>query len=100
MAVRLVFDDALIVLVASVFPSDQLVKTYPPCGVAVIETVWPASYSPPVVDTVPPSPADIVIVYLATGAGGGVTGVEVSSYEQDNIIANMLSRKSSFLIIR
>ena len=52
------------------------------------------------VDTVPPSPADKVIVYLATGAGGGVTGVEVSSDEQDNIIAKMLSRENSFFISR
>ena len=73
----------VIVLVASVLPSDQLVNTYSPCGVAVTETVCPASYSPPVVDTVPPSPADNVIVYLTIGAGGGVTGVEVSSEEQE-----------------
>jgi len=79
-------------------PSDQLVKTYSPCGVAVTLTVCPASYSPPVVDTVPPSPADKVIVYLAIGAGGGVTGVEVSSEEQDKTIAKMLSRKNSFFI--
>jgi hypothetical protein len=37
-------------------------------------------------------------VYLTIGAGGGVTGVEVSSEEQDKTIAKMLSRKNSFLI--
>ena len=47
------------------------------------------------VDTVPPSPADNVIVYFTIGAGGA-TGVEVSSEEQDNVIAKMLSRKNSF----
>ena len=47
------------------------------------------------VDTVPPSPADNVIVYFTIGAGGA-TGVEVSSEEQDNIIAKMLSRKEAF----
>jgi len=52
-----------------------------------------------VVDTVPPSPADKVIVYLAIGADGGVTGVEVSSEEQDKTIAKMLSKKNSFLIM-
>jgi len=81
-----------------VLPSDQLVNTYSPCGVAVTETVCPASYSPPVVDTAPPSPADKVIVYLAIGAGGGVTVVEVSSEEQDKTKANAVSRKNSFLI--
>ena len=50
------------------------------------------------VDTVPPSPADNVIVYLTIGAGGGVTGVEVSSEEQDKTIAKILSRESSFFI--
>jgi len=35
---------------------------------------------------------------LRTGAGGGVTGVEVSSEEQDKTIAKMLSMKNSFLI--
>ena len=87
MAVSVEFELMVIVLVALVFPSDQLVNTYSPCGVAVTETVCPASYSPPVVDTVPPSPADKVIVYLTIGAGGGVTGVEVSSEEQDKIIS-------------
>ena len=48
---------------------------------------------------VPPSPAVKVIVYLTIGAGGGVTGVEVSSEEQDKTIAKRLSRESSFLII-
>ena len=42
--------------------------------------------------------ADSVMVYLTIGAGGGVTGVEVSSEEQDKTIAKMLSRNSSFLI--
>jgi hypothetical protein len=51
-----------------------------------------------VVDTIPPSPADNVIVYLTIGAGGGVTGVEVSSEEQDKTIVKMLSRKNSFFI--
>ena len=49
------------------------------------------------VDTVPPSPADNVIVYLTIGAGG-VTGVEVSSEEQDKTIVKMLNRKNSFFI--
>jgi len=88
----------VIVLVAFVLPSDQLVNTYSPWGVAVTETVCPASYSPPVVDTVPPSPADNVIVYLTIGAGGGVIGVEVSSEEQDKTIEKILSRESSFFI--
>ena len=83
---------------ASVIPSDQLVNKYSPCGVAVTETVCPDSYSPPVVDTVPPSPADNVIVYLTIGAGSGVTDVEVSSEEQDKTIAKILSRESSFFI--
>ena len=64
--------------------------------VAVTETVCPASYSPPVVDTVPPSPADKVIVYLTTGAGGGVTGVEVSSDEQDKTIVECLVGRIAF----
>jgi len=51
-----------------------------------------------VVDTVPPSPADKVIVYFTIGAGGGVTGVEVSSDEQDKTIAKILSRENSFFI--
>jgi len=51
-----------------------------------------------VVDTVPPSPADNVIVYFTIGAGGGVTGVEVSSEEQDSTKAKAVSRKSSFFI--
>ena len=79
-------------------PSDQSLNKYSPCGVAVTETVCPDSYSPPVLDTVPPSPADNVIVYLTIGAGGGVTGVEVSSEEQDKTIAKILSRKISFFI--
>src|SRR6056300_2072812 len=98
LAVSVEFEFTVIVLVASVLPSDQSLKRYSPCGVAVTETVCPDSYSPPVVDTVPPSPADKVIVYLTIGAGGGVTGVEVSSEEQDKTMAKMLSRKSSFLI--
>ena len=53
------------VLVAFVLPSDQLVKIYSPWGVAVTLTVWPCSYVPPVVETVPPPPADIVTVNLA-----------------------------------
>ena len=88
------------VLVASVLPSDQLVKTYSPCGVAVTVTVCPFSYSPPVVLTLPPSPAEKVIVYLAIGVGGGVTGVEVSSEEQDSINIKMLRTNSSFFINR
>ena len=84
LAVSVEFELTVIVLVALVLPSDQSLNKYSPCGVAVTETVCPASYSPPVVDTVPPSPADIVIVYLTIGAGGGVTGVEVSSEEQDS----------------
>jgi hypothetical protein len=40
----------------------------------------------------------MVMGFLSIGAGGGVTGVEVSSDEQDKTIAKMLSRKSSFLI--
>jgi hypothetical protein len=68
---------------------------YSPSGVAVTLTVCPTSYSPPVVDTVPPSPADKVIVYLTIGAGGGV---EVSSDEQDSTKAKAISRKNSFFI--
>jgi len=98
LAVNVELDDTVIVLVASVLPSDQSLNKYSPWGVAVTETVCPASYSPPVVDTVPPSPADNVIVYLAIGAGGGVAGVEVSSEEQDSTKVNALSRKINFLI--
>ncbi len=77
---------------------EQSLNRYSPWGVAVTETVCPASNSPPVVDTVPPSPAVKVIVYLTIGAGG-VTGVEVSSEEQDKTIAKILSRESSFFIL-
>ena len=35
-------------------------------------------------------------MYLTIGAGGGVTGVEVSSEEQDKTNANAVSSKSSF----
>jgi hypothetical protein len=85
------------VLVASVMSSDQPVNTYSPCGVAVTVTVCPFSYSPPMVLTLPPSPAEKVIVYLAKGAGG-VTGVDVSSEEQDKTSKNIASRESSFFI--
>jgi hypothetical protein len=50
-----------------------------------------------VVDTLPPSPADRVTVYLTIGAVG-VTGVEVSSDEQDKTTTKRLSRKNNFLI--
>src|SRR6056300_1652523 len=97
-AVNVEFELTVIVLVASVLPSDQSLNKYSPCGVAVTLTVCPDSYSPPVVDTVPPSPADNVIVYLAIGAGGGVTGVEVSSEEQDSTKVKAIIRKINFLI--
>jgi hypothetical protein len=38
------------------------------------------------------------MVYLAIGAGGGVTGAEVSSEEQENINKNKLRIDNSFLI--
>ena len=63
-AVKFVLDETLIVLVAFVLPSDQLENTYPLAGVAVTLTVCPCSYDPPVVDTDPPLPADIVTVYF------------------------------------
>src|SRR6056300_738257 len=96
-AVSVEFELTVIVLVASVLPSDQSLNKYSPCGVAVTLTVCPASYSPPVVDTIPPSPADNVIVYLTIGAGG-VIGVEVSSEEHDKTIAQKVKRKDSFFI--
>ena len=43
-------------------PSDHSVNSYPSSGVAVIVTSVPSSYSPPSVDTVPPSPAVTVSV--------------------------------------
>ena len=95
-AVRVVLEDTVIVLVASMLPSDQLVKTYSPCGVAVTFTVCRDSYSPPVVDTVPPSPADKVIVYLAIGAGGGSDGGKSSSEEQDNTKEKAARKKIIF----
>jgi len=39
LAVNVELELIVIVLVAFVLPSDQLVKTYSPCGVAVTETV-------------------------------------------------------------
>jgi hypothetical protein len=78
-------------------PSDQPVNKYSPCGVAVTETVCPFLYSPPEVLTLPPSPAERVIVYLAIGS---LTGAEVSSDEQDNINKNIVTMESSFFIRR
>jgi hypothetical protein len=95
LAVSVLVESIVIVLVASVLPSDQFLNRYSPWGVAVTETVCPDSYSPPVVDTVPPSPADSVIVYLTIGAGGGV---EVSSDEQDSSKTKEISRENSFFI--
>jgi cyclopropane fatty-acyl-phospholipid synthase-like methyltransferase len=51
-----------------------------------------------VVLTLPPSPAENVIVYLAKGAGVEVTGVGVSSEEQDNTNRNIVTMESSFFI--
>src|SRR6056300_1543469 len=70
--VVLLFIVRLIELLVSELPSHP-VNSYPSLGVAVTETVCPDSYSPPVVDTVPPSPAVTLKVYFTTGAG--VTGL-------------------------
>ncbi|MDG2475950.1 MAG: hypothetical protein P8M27_03095 [Flavobacteriaceae bacterium] len=50
------------VLEIEVFPSDHSVNSYPSFGIAVIVTSVPSSYSPPSLDTLPPSPADTVNV--------------------------------------
>ena len=71
-AVKFVLDETVIVLVAFVFPSDQLENSYPLAGVAVTLTVCPCSYVPPVVFTEPPLDADIVTVYVVFF--GGITG--------------------------
>jgi hypothetical protein len=41
----------------------QPINPYPSLGVAVILTDVPSLYVPPVVETLPPSPADTVKVY-------------------------------------
>ena len=43
-------------------PSDHPVNSYPWSGEAVIVTSVPSSYSPPSLDTLPPSPAVTVSV--------------------------------------
>ena len=43
-------------------PSDHPINSYPSSGVAVIVTSVPSSYSPPSLDTLPPSPAVTVSV--------------------------------------
>ena len=89
-------EDTVIVLVAFVLPSDQSLNRYSPWGVAVTLTVCPDSYSPPEVDTVPPSPEDNVIVYLTIGAGSGSDGGESSSEEQDNTKEKAARKKNNF----
>ena len=43
------------ILSADASPSDHSINSYPSSGVAVIVTSAPSSYSPPSVDTLPPS---------------------------------------------
>ena len=47
----------VMVIDSSVDPSDQPINLYPSSGVAVIVTSVPSLYSPPSLDTLPPSPA-------------------------------------------
>ena len=52
-----VSSDNVMVIDSSVLPSDQPKNLYPSSGVAVIVTSVPSLYSPPSLDTLPPSPA-------------------------------------------
>ena len=47
----------------AVEPLDHPLKLYPELGVAVILTCVPLANVPPVVETLPPSPADTVRVF-------------------------------------
>ena len=58
----------------TVEPLDQLVNWYPALGVAVTLTWVPALKLPVVGDTLPPSPADAVRVYLGVILLGVVPG--------------------------
>jgi hypothetical protein len=48
------------------------INPYPSLGVAVTVIDVPSSYVPPAVETLPPSPADTVIVYCETEVEGVV----------------------------
>ena len=58
-----VFEFKVTVRGLAVEPLDQPLKLYPALGVAVILTCVPLANVPPVVETLPPSPADTVRVF-------------------------------------
>ena len=66
----------------AVEPLDQPLNVYPEFGVAVILTCVPALKLPVVGDTLPPSPADAVRVYLGVMLLGVVPGSCESSLAQ------------------
>ena len=59
----LVFEFKVTVRGLAVEPLDHPLKLYPALGVAVILTWVPLANVPPVVETLPPSPADTVRVF-------------------------------------
>ena len=63
MFLLLVFEFNVTVSGFDVDPLDHPLKLYPELGVAVILTWVPLANVPPVVETLPPSPADTVRVF-------------------------------------
>ena len=80
-ASSVVSSDSVMVIDSSVELFDQPINLYPSSGVAVIVTSVPSSYSPPSVDTLPPSVDVTVTVY--TGISSKTASIEVSS---DNVM--------------
>ena len=78
----LVFEFRVTVTGLSEEPLDQPLKVYPEFGVAVTLTCVPALKLPVVGDTLPPSPAEAVRVYLGVILLGVVPGSCESSLAQ------------------
>ena len=78
----LVFEFKVTVNGLAVEPLDQPLNVYPELGVAVTLTCVPALKLPVEGDTLPPSPADAVSVYLGVILLGVVPGSCESSFEQ------------------
>ena len=66
----------------SVEPFDHELNVYPIFGVAVMLTCFPCENVPPIVDTLPPSPAVTDKVYCLISCAGGVFGACESSLAQ------------------
>ena len=95
LAVIVVFEFKVTVRGLAVEPLDQELKLYPAFGVAVTLTWVPELKLPVVGDTLPPSPADAVRVYLGVILLGVVPGSCESSLAQVKT-NNKLIYKDSF----